>query len=175
MQRLLSILATLLLVATAAHAEPRDGEERSEGVALGLSAGVTAGGSGLIVLSVLTENVIIGLVGVAGVLVGPTTGHAYADETWNTWLGVRIAGASVVGVGVAIAASNDGEYGNHGAYNNGVAIAAVGVAALGLGTIFEIATAPDAALRFNKRHELRRYWLVPMSTREPGLAFGGRF
>jgi hypothetical protein len=170
-------------------------QRRSPGVALGLSLGVTAGGAALVAAAgAMSDSDLgsgLGLAGSLALLVGPTTGHWYANRVANAGLGVRAVSASVGVVaftGLGLCAfdgidldpdsdpdpDDDTECSLWGA----LAVTA-GVAYVG-GTIFEIATAPAAARKYNREYGLD-VQVAPTAIRAgdgsqaPGLAVAGRF
>ena len=161
---------------------------RSPSTALWWSAGTTGAGLALLLAAKViypdfpshSTPLDVMLVGSIGALVvGPTLGHTYAGKTWNRWLGVRLAGLGVVGVGavvsLALAASvchPDGV----GCLVLGLGASAVlGGGTYAVGTIGEIATAPSAAHDYNREHHFdAQLTLAPIQSRTglaPGVGF----
>jgi hypothetical protein len=160
---------------------------RDPAVALGLSLGVTGAGVALMTAAGAVGESDLGdgmaLAGFLAILVGPTTGHIYADRIANPGLGIRAVSASVGIVSFsalglcAFSLDDDGD----DADCSGWALA--GYAAWLVyagGTVYEIADAPRAARAYNQRHGLE-VALAPTSVRAgdgsqaPGLAVAGRF
>jgi hypothetical protein len=108
----------------------------------------------------------------AGVLlaVGPSSGHIYAGEYWNGATTVRVvSGGLMVLAGAAI---DDGSHNG----NEGAAVVTVASAIVFLGaSLYECGTAPRAVRRYNARHAGSAVTIVPVVSREPGLALVGQF
>jgi hypothetical protein len=163
-------------------------EVKSPGTALALSLGVTAGG---VALAYLAEDLdhdgngnadALGTLGSIAFFVGPTVGHIYAGNTWNTGLKWRLAGLGVSFGGLVFAFSQCGIFegcsqSEQDAADVGAAIAIGGVIMYVGGTIYEIATAGRSAREFNLDYSRRRLQLqiAPMPGRAPGLALAGSF
>jgi hypothetical protein len=172
---------------------------RSPGVALGLSLGVTAGGAALVAAAgAIGDSDLgsgLGLAGSLALLVGPTTGHWYANRVANPGLGVRAVSASVgvvalTGLGLCafdgIEIDLDPETDPPDQPDDdtecslwGALVVTAGVAYVG-GTLFEIATAPAAARKYNREYGLD-VQVAPTAIRAgdgsqaPGLAVAGHF
>jgi hypothetical protein len=157
-------------------------EVKSENTALMLSLGVTLGGIGLSWFG--AEHNVDGLAtfGSVAAFVGPTTGHIYADNIWNTGLQWRL-GSLGVGVGAIVyAVSQCGLFENScsdAAASRTDAALVVFVSAMisyGAATIYEIATAPSSARKYNLEYSKRRAMqIVPVSSGAPGLSLVGTF
>ena len=89
----------------------------------------------------------------AGILVGPSVGHFYAENTSQalTGIGIRLGGGalSVLGFGVALNASLEGNSGGGGA-----ALFYAGVLTSLASAGYDIFTADDAARDYNEAHGL---------------------
>jgi hypothetical protein len=169
---MLRALGLALLLSTTARADdpplrspaPVKPDGKSPTIALALSAGTTAAGLGLM----FTNNAGAFLGGSALFLVGPSTGHWYAHDGVNLGMGIRLAGVAVVIVGLA---QTDLSFGHDdtgtGDDNGAVATAIGGLALYGIGTAYEIVTAPSAVHAYNDD-------LALVPTRN-GLALAGRF
>jgi hypothetical protein len=165
---------------------PTPGASRREpAIALGLSLGVTAAGVALMAAAPPAETSDLGdgmaLAGLLAILIGPTTGHLYADRIGNTGLGIRVVSASVGLIafsGLALCAFGDEE--DDGEHCGLWALGAAGSSLLYAGgTVYEIADAPRAARAYNRRHGLD-LTLAPTAVRAggreaPGLAITGSF
>jgi hypothetical protein len=167
---------------------PRDaplpvGEYKDPGTALALSLGVTGGGLALILAAAAAadgSDSVTGGLALAGslmVTIGPTTGHIYAGNAWNTGLKWRLGSLGVATGALAGAlalcppfsrCTNDGA-----AAALGVVFAGAGITYIGA-TIYEAGTAGASARRHNETHQLE-VGVAPIVGREPGLAFVGRF
>jgi len=160
---------------TQPSAEPH---RKSSSTAEWLSTGITLGGLGLMVLAPkiaeASESVGWGTLAVGGLafLVGPTTGHIYAGNTWNTGLKLRIATATLVGAGVAYAFNSDG-WGREEAGLVGAALLVLTIPYLAA-TAYEVSTAKKSARNYNARYQ-SQVGIAPIVGRDMGLAFVGRF
>ncbi len=165
------LVTASLLVFSVAHAGPPVSDEKSPQTALGLSAGVFAGGAIALVAARLAENESSGLrgtlavAGLAGIAIGPMLGHAYAGDAWNTGLQIRLGSLAVVGVGaVVVVTSCLFKPSDPPGCGIGGGLAVIGLFGLAVGTVFEIVDAPAAARRANARH------LQVIPTVGPGIA-----
>jgi hypothetical protein len=159
---------------------------REPAIALGLSLGVTAAGLALMAAAPPADESDLGdgmaLAGLLAILIGPTTGHLYADRIVNTGLGIRAASASVGFVafgGLAMCAFGDED--DDGDHCGWWALAAAGSSLVYAGgTVYEIVDAPRAARAYNRRHGLD-LTLAPTAVRAgdgseaPGLVVAGAF
>ncbi|HTL34846.1 MAG TPA: hypothetical protein VL326_17075 [Kofleriaceae bacterium] len=168
--------------------EPGDPGYRSPGVALGLSLGFTAAGAGLITWGYAEGNggrsggptkSTIGTIKTTGVLVafvGPTTGHIYAGKTWNRglkWRLISLGAFAVTGTITLVGSAGSKEV---EPVTLAFAIAAGASATAYLGaTVYEVATAPRAARRHNRRGPETTITIAPTLGRDPGLAVLGTF
>ncbi|HEY5925925.1 MAG TPA: hypothetical protein VIV11_29760 [Kofleriaceae bacterium] len=84
------------------------------------------------------------LFGVAAVLL-PSAGHWYAGKFFTTGMGIRLAGGLVATAGIAaLAGDDDGTV--------SAAPALLGLAAVGVGVVWDLATAPSAVDAWNRKH-----------------------
>jgi hypothetical protein len=176
--RVIAFLLPLLLAASA-HADdaPPVPDERSGTTALVLSGAGTA----LPVLLMATHEVQPGsirdgifTVGTIGLVLGPSVGHWYAGEGFSLGLGLRLAGVAVALVGVSAAKSSCTDPPQN---ECGIAIGAYSVLAagtlVGAGAIYDVATAPRAAHRYNREHAIT---VTPMPLHAGyGVGLAGRF
>jgi len=152
---------------------------KSGDTALALSAGVFAGGVLALVLATKTQSAeqvtTLALAGLAGIAIGPTLGHAYAGDTWNTGLQIRLASVAVGAVGVVVIAKSCPPFGScpdPGSGDLGAAMVLGGMIGLAVGTVYEIVDARGAATRANHRH----LQLVPtVGSGVAGASLTGRF
>jgi hypothetical protein len=112
-------------------------------------------------------------------LIGPTTGHIYAGQTWNPGLKWRLISAGALTISVVGFVGAEFPEGD-GARNEGAAsffaICLLASAGGYVGsTIYEIATAPGAASRHNRHGSHTSVTVAPMVGRAPGLAVAGTF
>jgi hypothetical protein len=156
------------------------GGRRSAGVAFALSGGTTLAGFLMLTLAAdsnddMQAKLVVG--GLLALTIGPTTGHIYAGDTWNTGLKVRLSGLgiSVLGAAVALAACPpfSGNCNDGGAAIGGVGFLAGGIMYAG-GTIYEIVDAPRAADRYNMKHRAS-IAVVPGAGGKPGMSVVGTF
>ncbi len=158
-------------------------EVKSPGTALALSLGVTAGG---LALAWAAEGASgdqadsLATLGSIAFLVGPTVGHIYAGNTWNTGLKWRLASVGVMLGGAMYAFSQCGLLEDCTAEQNdradvGVAIAIGGFISFGAATVYEVATAGSSAREYNVEYSRRRLQIAPMAGGSPGLSIAGTF
>jgi hypothetical protein len=140
---LVTIAATTVPIALSALAEPDDASKAT------------------------TFQNALGVVGIAGMLLGPSAGHWYLGEGVTTGLALRLTGAAVIG-GLVL--------GDPHANHVGVLIVG-GIAGVGLwetGTIWDLVTLPRSVRRYNKRQiEMQLAPMVAPGT--TGLSVAGRF
>jgi hypothetical protein len=160
---------------------------KNPNVALGLSLGVTLGGLGLGLIG--AENRYLreplGIIGGWAFFLGPTVGHTYAGQTWNTGLSIRLAGLGVAVLGVVVAVGScpisfsGSSPCSQAGVDIGAAIAIGGVITYLAGWAYEIATAPTAARDYNLNHGVvTTVTIAPILgavTIGPGLAVVGSF
>lgn len=108
----------------------------------------------------------LGVVGIAGLVLGPSAGHWYVGEGVTTGLTLRLAAAA----GVGAIAFYDPNMSNLGLWITG-GLTCVGVYEAGV--IWDIATLPRSVRRYNKQHQVQ---LAPMATSGgSGLSIAGTF
>ena len=161
---------SLTPVRVAAPARVPVGSPKSADAALGLSLGVTAGGLGLMIAGGKWNEAALSTTGTILFVVGPTTGHIYAGHTLNGGLAARAIGslAAIAGLGFVLSCI-DGCSNNNGDVG-GVLLIGGGLLYVG-GGLYEIATAPEAANRYNREHGFEAT-VVPTGN---GIALAGRF
>jgi hypothetical protein len=168
-------------------------EVKSPNTALALSLGFTAGGLGLVVLGSKMQDGAredtgdsLASLGSVAFLVGPTIGHIYARNPWNTGLKWRLGSLGVSFVGLAYALNQCGIFDECSQAENdradvGAAFAVGGLISYFGATIYEVATAPSSARAYNREYardhlKMRpRMQVVPMAGRAPGLSLAGTF
>lgn len=170
-------LAAIAALAGTAHAEPVD--PRDEDVALGATIAGTVG-----------AGVLLGIAGghtsaewrpaaveLAAAVIAPTFGHVYAGDYLSPGLGLRVAGAGLLALGVYDwslpyhTSSPTLEFSPVGGW-----LILGGIAAFTTGTIYDIATSRREARRYNREHAM----VVPMPMATPdgpaaGMGLAGRF
>ena len=107
-------------------------------------------------------------------LITPSLGHIYAGDYWTAGLGMRAAGGAVALVGVAQALDCGIIYASKecGFFSGGEAALVLGGTLAAAGAIYDIATAPKSARRYNER----RFSIVPASPgANIGLSIAGQF
>jgi hypothetical protein len=155
--------------------------EKSASVALTLSLGGTVGSYVLAVAGGELQNEGLSTVGALGIFVAPTFGHWYAGKAWSDGLTMRLAGTGAMVVGAIILLGDCGFEGDcdDGDVVGGAILIYGGAAAFVAGGIYDIATAPGQARKYNARLRERaaRGWaLAPSVSRDrAGLVFSGRF
>jgi hypothetical protein len=150
-------------------AEPQD--DKSPATAFALSAGITGAGLGLAALGGHSENSTLSTAGALMFAIGPTTGHIYADDTLNTGLGIRTAGAVASFAGALTLASCGLDECEGGDATVGVALFYGGAVLFAAGGLYEIATAPSAATEHNRKHRVS-ISVVPQGR---GIGLAGTF
>lgn len=174
-------------LASAPRPAAQERGELSEGMALGLSLGVTTASWGsLILLGSIADSTSVSeghlLLCALGTFVGPNVGHLYAGKLVTRGLGIRTLGLGIAVAGFLKLASNcescdDSEY--EPWFWGGVAVYVAG-------SIDDIITAPLRARRHNRRLERERaqrltgVTLAPLALPGPrgglaGFALTGRF
>jgi hypothetical protein len=139
---LVTIASTSIPVALSALSAPGDGQE---------ATGVQTA---------------IGIVGIAGMVLGPSAGHWYVGEGVTTGLTLRVAGVA----GIAAIAMGDPHMNHLGVWIVG-GLASVGVYEAGF--IWDLVTLPRSVRRYNQQHRLQ---LAPMAGQgTTGLSLAGTF
>lgn len=146
------------------------GSPKSPDTALGLSLGVTAGGLGLMIAGGKWNEPAIATTGAILFTVGPTTGHIYAGHTLSGGLAARGIGVLASVVGFAMAFCLDNCQNDSSEQVGEVLFVGGGLLYIG-GGLYEIATAPEAAHRYNREHAFEAT-IVPTGN---GVALAGRF
>ena len=187
----LVVFTFALLATTRASAQPAGSpstdSEKSPLVAGALSLGLTT--AGIVMLATATDiaphydepgshdswRISVVTTGVLLTLVGPTSGHVYAGQTWSSPLKWRLIGGGVAAACLVPAfgfAMSDHE-GAAGVFG---VLTSFGAFTYVVATAAEIWTAPGAARRHNERlEEGASLSIVPMLGRDRGLVIGGRF
>jgi hypothetical protein len=155
---------------------------KSPGTALTLSLVPTLAGFVLLAAGssperATTNDWLVGS-GLGLMFVGPSFGHAYARDLGSTGLALRLSGAAVIGA-CALVIATSSNTNNPGALIGAIGLCGGGAAATLIGIVTDIATAPSAARRYNRRHGFDvDTTLTPMQTRSglaPGAGLIGRF
>jgi hypothetical protein len=165
------------------------GEELSEGTALALSLGGTAGSWALLIGSPLVgigggneeAAALMGTAGSLGIVLAPSFGHWYAGKYLTRGLGLRLGGGALMITGLIVALmeeplsfGHDDEEDDDGDAVYGPAIAIAGVGMFVWGTIDDIVTAPGRVRRLNR--ERAGIAVAPIVTQHSaGFALAGRF
>lgn len=169
MSKLVAAVALVAVSATVAAAEPNVAttDEKDPGVAIGMSLGGTLGSVGLIALGAALPDKAggpaVAVVGALSLLVTPSLGEFYSGQYLTAGMGMRAGGVLAFGVGAAEALSNlcfdFSDDGHDSCSDRGTDVFAIAMLGLGAtsfiaGTIYDIATAGDAAERYNNKHNL---------------------
>src|SRR4051812_33236277 len=149
---------------------PPSGSEKSATTAVLLSLGMTVGGFAVAEVGANNQIPTLSTVGSIMFMVGPTTGHIYAGHTWNGGLAARLIGVGAGFIGLllivpCIEGCSDGNGTAGAVFLVGGALTYAG------GGIYEIATAGEAAHRYNREHGFEAA-VVPTAN---GVALAGRF
>jgi hypothetical protein len=159
--------------------QPLPGDERSEGVALGLSVGGTVASWAMIGAAVAMDRpgndtaASLARVGLVGAVLAPSFGHWYAGTFATRGLGLRLAGlglTTLAVVGVIVMCEDECTP----TIPEALLIAGAGLTIVG--TLDDIATAPRDVRRHNQR--LYGTSIVPVvhrDSRSVGLSITGRF
>lgn len=182
----LSAAAQPALTPLNAPAGSRAPDATSEGTkspqtALLLSLGGTAGSVALMVAGAASNSPSGDSLMTAGLLsslITPSLGHWYAGHYLTGGMAMRGGGGVLVIAGVAQALgaefASDGGDGSNG--DSGATMLLVGAGLYVGGTIYDIATAPAAAERWNEKHLALAPTLVSSGTHTTvGLGLGGSF
>ncbi len=112
--------------------------------------------------------------GLAGIAIGPSLGHIYAGDAWNTGLQLRLVSLATGAAGVVMIARSGELFGpstNSAGSNAGASLLLVGLVGQA-GTLYEIVDASGATRRANER----RLQLVPtIASDAAGASLAGRF
>jgi hypothetical protein len=162
----IAALAFLLMPSTARGEGAKSPEE-----ALALSGGITLL-SGILAATTFEDDHLSPMtaIGVAGLALGPSLGHVYAGEYFTGGLALRAAGmtAGILGIGEA-ARCGEEDCSRAGA----VTALVLGGAAFAAGILWDVATAPRAARRWNERRGIS---IAPVVTDDgAGVTLGGSF
>lgn len=156
-------LVPLVIAATAAsaHAQPADATdvpgEKSPGLALGLSLlGTGAGVAALFAASNVDDGELVGTLGIAALVVGPSLGDFYAGEPDRAvrHAAIRLGAVATMGAGLALFFSSPCAFGSENECPETREDAGLGIfvagALLGAGSaVYSIIDAPFAARRTN--------------------------
>ena len=167
--KLASTIAALAILVTPAAARAEGHKSPEE--ALALSGGVTLL-SGILVAATAEDDHLSPMtaIGIGGLALGPSLGHLYAGEYITGGLALRAAGLTAAILGYREAASCSSGDCNAPA---GVTVALLGAGAFAAGILWDVATAPRAARRWNER---RGTTIAPVITDDDvGIMLGGSF
>ncbi|MBA3461403.1 MAG: hypothetical protein H0T46_15680 [Deltaproteobacteria bacterium] len=169
-------LASIVIATGSAHAgSPDTSPPKDPNTALALSLGGSLVSVGLMGAGMARNDETGAKLFVAGLwstVITPSLGHWYAGEVASTGFKIRLAGAAIVGVGLAQAMRclfcEDED--------RGLVAATIGGGIYAIGAIWEIADAPGAAERRNKR-ELQIAPAMVSTGAHPtlGVGIGGTF
>ena len=183
-----TLAAAVMLVALASSARAGDPDvpdldDKSMGVAMGLSLGGTLGGLALATGGILADgaphDLRVGMFAVGGTaaLVMPTAGHWYArgstqDGTVGSYL--RLGGGALVMIGGVALATGEHEEDAPGDHSADIELGIVyaGLATMAAGAIVDIATTPAEVHRANRR---RHSIDLSISPTPSGFVVSGRF
>ncbi|MEP6863115.1 MAG: hypothetical protein ABJE66_20985 [Deltaproteobacteria bacterium] len=173
--------AASLCIANVAHADPSDtGAQgpKDPGTALELSLGGTVASGALFAIGIEANNGGLVAAGLLSSLVTPSLGEWYAGKPLTIGMGVRAASAVVLLAGLDESLKCLGET---SCTNDTAAAGALllgGLVGYAGGTIYDIATAPNAARDFNREHQIHlapTYLRTPSGNATMGIGIGGTF
>lgn len=171
-------IAGVLLAGATAHAQPADGEheEKHASTAVALALGGTAAGVGMFFLGAHTDRPELIAGGALTALAAPSFGRWYAGEYSTGGLYLRLGGAGLALTALVMMMQNkwpDADLGD-----TATALAITGGTLFAGGAIYDIATAPKAVERSNRKHAISISPGVVSSGGGPagfGLQIGGSF
>lgn len=157
-------------------------DAKSPTTAILLSLGGTAGSLALMVAGANSSGAnadSLVTVGLLSTLVTPSLGHWYAGHYLTGGMAMRAGGGVLVIAGLAQALGSSLDSENSGSGDNGDSGAAMFLVGAGLyvgGALYDIATAPSAAERWNTTHLQLAPTMVSSGTHTTvGLGLGGSF
>jgi hypothetical protein len=162
---------------------PPPARRKSPGTGLALSLGGSVLSWTAFLAGLSSDNAVLFFAGVAGIGLAPQAGHVYVEgESGFLTAGLAVRAAGAAGVTLATALELDCLLGQlDDADRRGCGAAEVmfygGLAALGVGTIMDIVSAPIVAHRHNRnlRLELRPTVVPAVDGAAPGIGLTGRF
>ncbi|HTR49051.1 MAG TPA: hypothetical protein VMJ10_00010 [Kofleriaceae bacterium] len=175
------LVLVVLLLSSSARALADDSDPESPALAIGLSAGVTAGGVAMLAAATASgprsalED--FAFPGVIAVVVGPHLGHFYAQDVRMTpAIDLEVFGlvSMAGGAGVGLLECDDAKPGC-GLRDAPAAYALLigGAAAMATGIVWNIASSGQAVRRYNRAHHLA---FAPAPVRGGvGFVLSGRF
>jgi hypothetical protein len=175
-------------VARLTESRRRDLGEKDPTIATSLSLGTTLAGAGMLALAYAARDTDAGdtftTIGLLTAAVGPTVGHIYADDIGSGGLYLRLASPVPATIAFAIMMSCNPIFGpdDCSATEEGISVGlvvAAGAMYVG-GTVWEIASAGDAARKTNRERGFDRIAVVPAPITSsdgtvPGLVVAGGF
>ncbi len=176
------VAAALLVLPAVARAQPgmtepvEDEEEKSPGIAVGLSLAGTAAGYGALIAAGNTDSSGLAIVGLTGIVVGPSLGQIYAGETGRA-VGhslLRLGAGSIMVYGAMLTVFDcwGDEEGGECDGSAGPALM-IGGALVGIGSsVYSIVDSAHAADRHNAARKQRRFVLTPAPLVGPGRSTG---
>ena len=172
----IAILCSVILASRLAAADDAHPDTRDPVAAAALSAGGAVLSIGIIAVGGRTHNTVLFDIGVASSLVAPSAGEIYAGDLLTLGMGIRVLSASIVLAGLQ-KDSGCSQGGQPCDPLGAVGLAIIGVAGYTTGILYDIATAPSAADRYNKKHRVQVTPIVTptASGRIVGLGIRGSF
>lgn len=148
-------------------------EMKSPNLAVAISFGATAAGGLLMYAGDRFHAEPVTAAGLFAFAIGPTTGHFYAGRVWSTSLGVRLASAGGMALGLAMVLPCIENCSNETMADAGGVLLLASAITYSGATLMEIATAEAAARETNVT-----YTIAPLRARDgtvPGFAIAGHF
>jgi len=157
----LALGSLVLSVATARGDDDTPPEGRSPALAVALSLGGAAAGFGVMGLGKRLDTQPLFWGGVVIEVFGPSVGDWYAGEAFDDGLKARLLGGAIIGGALVWGHECHGD----DCWVGPLMLLAAGSLVTTGGTLLSVYEAPQAARRFNARHELQ---LTPTAIAAPG-------
>jgi hypothetical protein len=176
------VAAPALAAAQPGLSEPRphpgptvadDSDDRSPGLALSLSLLGTAAGYATLIAAGETESDGLTLLGLGGIVIGPSLGHFYAGEVGRgiTHSLIRVGAGGVIMAGAVVMFSDCWGSDEECDGSAGPALMIGGLVLGGASTLYSIIDSPAAASRHNQARR-RRFALTPTPLQGPDRSIG---
>jgi len=175
----LVVAAAALCAPTLAHADDGDEGPKDPSTALALSLGGTVASGALVAIGAGMNNSSVAGFGVLSSLVTPSLGEWYAGKPVTLGMGLRAASAIafVAGASEAFKCFDESDTSCHNNNTEAGLLLLGGIAGYATGTIYDIATAKDAAREYNVHHlQLApTYMRTPSGNATMGVGIAGTF
>jgi hypothetical protein len=171
--RIMLCLAVLLCARVAVADGPEETKRRDTALEYAIGGSVASVGLAAVGVAALEKDQRIGWLGIAGAIAAPSAGEWYAGKYLTVGMGLRAAGAAVIGYGLLMAYCNDSTCTS----DDGLRLMGAGLVVAAGGIAWDIATARGAADDYNAAHRPRAT-VAPMILQPPsgpvyGVSIGG--